>query len=61
MPVVSAASYCWGLAIHSTITTSALIPLQVEVHTYPLAQANAALADLRAGRLRGAAVLLPSG
>jgi propanol-preferring alcohol dehydrogenase len=30
-----------------------------EVVTYPLEQANAALADLRAGRLTGAAVLLP--
>ena len=27
--------------------------------TYPLAQANAALADLRAGRFEGAAVLVP--
>ena len=26
---------------------------------YPLAQANQALADLRAGRFRGAAVLVP--
>jgi alcohol dehydrogenase, propanol-preferring len=30
-----------------------------EVVRYPLAQANAALADLREGRLQGAAVLLP--
>ncbi|MDM0116345.1 zinc-dependent alcohol dehydrogenase family protein [Variovorax sp. J22R133] len=34
-------------------------PLQVHVTTYPLAQANEALADLRAGRVQGAAVLLP--
>lgn len=34
-------------------------PLQVHVRTYPLAQANEALADLRAGRIEGAAVLLP--
>ena len=34
-------------------------PPQVHVMTYPLAQANAALADLRAGRVQGAAVLLP--
>jgi propanol-preferring alcohol dehydrogenase len=29
------------------------------VHRYPLSQANAALADLRAGRFDGAAVLVP--
>ena len=34
-------------------------PLQVHVRTYPLAQANEALADLRAGRIEGAAVLVP--
>jgi propanol-preferring alcohol dehydrogenase len=34
-------------------------PLQVETVAYPLARANEALADLRAGRLQGAAVLLP--
>jgi propanol-preferring alcohol dehydrogenase len=33
------------------------VPVQTEVTTYPLEQANAALADLRAGRFRGAAVL----
>jgi len=33
--------------------------LEVEVTTYPLARANEALADLRDGRLVGAAVLLP--
>nr|WP_088286444.1 zinc-dependent alcohol dehydrogenase family protein [Ideonella sp. A 288] len=32
-------------------------PLQVQVHTYPLAEANQALDDLRAGRFTGAAVL----
>lgn len=35
------------------------IPLQVSAHGYPLADANRALADLRAGRFSGAAVLLP--
>ena len=30
-----------------------------EVTRYPLARANEALADLRAGRLQGAAVLMP--
>ncbi|HSK48890.1 MAG TPA: zinc-dependent alcohol dehydrogenase family protein [Solirubrobacterales bacterium] len=33
------------------------VPLRTEVETYPLAEANAALDDLRAGRFRGAAVL----
>ena len=34
-------------------------PIRTEVTPYPLARANEALADLRQGRLRGAAVLLP--
>ncbi|SFQ59857.1 alcohol dehydrogenase, propanol-preferring [Variovorax sp. OK605] len=34
-------------------------PLQVHVRTYALEQANEALADLRAGRVEGAAVLVP--
>ena len=34
-------------------------PPQVHTTTYPLAQANETLADLRAGRVKGAAVLLP--
>ncbi|RZL92733.1 MAG: zinc-binding alcohol dehydrogenase family protein [Variovorax sp.] len=34
-------------------------PPEVHTTTYPLAQANEALADLRAGRLQGAAVLVP--
>ncbi|KOT19493.1 putative alcohol dehydrogenase [Burkholderia mallei] len=33
------------------------VPLDVEATPYPLAQANQALDDLRAGRLAGAAVL----
>jgi propanol-preferring alcohol dehydrogenase len=37
------------------------IPIRTEVTTYPLADANAALADLRGGRLQGAAVLVPDG
>jgi alcohol dehydrogenase, propanol-preferring len=32
-------------------------PLRMAVHVYPLAQANDALADLRSGRIAGAAVL----
>jgi alcohol dehydrogenase, propanol-preferring len=33
--------------------------IETQTKTYPLAEANRALADLRAGRLEGAAVLLP--
>jgi alcohol dehydrogenase, propanol-preferring len=33
------------------------VPVRTEVATYPLAEANRALDDIRAGRLRGAAVL----
>ncbi len=33
--------------------------IRTEVTTYPLARANEALADLRGGRVRGAAVLVP--
>jgi propanol-preferring alcohol dehydrogenase len=35
------------------------VPVKTEVTTYPLQQANRALDDLRAGRVRGAAVLIP--
>ena len=38
---------------------AAKVPLRVETTTYPLERANEALDDLRAGRLRGAAVLVP--
>jgi len=34
-------------------------PLRTEIARYPLARANEALADLRQGRLQGAAVLVP--
>jgi alcohol dehydrogenase, propanol-preferring len=34
------------------------VPVQTEVETYPLAEANEALAKLRAGHVRGAAVLV---
>jgi propanol-preferring alcohol dehydrogenase len=37
-----------------------LVPVVTETHAFPLAQANAALAALREGRLTGAAVLVPS-
>jgi alcohol dehydrogenase, propanol-preferring len=36
------------------------MPLRVKTTPYPLADANRALAELRAGRLSGAAVLVPS-
>jgi propanol-preferring alcohol dehydrogenase len=35
------------------------VPVRTHVTTYPLEQANEALADLRAGRFSGAAVLIP--
>jgi len=35
------------------------IPVKTSVSRYPLAEANSALADLRDGRLQGAAVLIP--
>lgn len=35
------------------------VPVKTHVTTYPLERANEALADLRAGRFRGAAVLIP--
>jgi propanol-preferring alcohol dehydrogenase len=35
------------------------VPVKTHVETYPLTQANEALADLRAGRFTGAAVLVP--
>jgi propanol-preferring alcohol dehydrogenase len=34
-------------------------PIRTHVTGYPLSQANAAIADLRAGRVQGAAVLVP--
>jgi propanol-preferring alcohol dehydrogenase len=41
------------------LALAARMPLHVETTLYPLARANDALADLRAGRLQGAAVLQP--
>ena len=41
------------------LALAADIPLRTHVHVYPLADANQALDDLRAGRLSGAAVLVP--
>ena len=41
------------------LAVAAEVPLRTHVRTYPLAAANQALDDLRAGRLSGAAVLIP--
>ena len=41
------------------LRATAGMALQVETTIYPLERANEALADLRAGRLQGAAVLVP--
>ena len=41
------------------LRVAAALPLRVETVTYPLELANKALDDLRAGRVQGAAVLLP--
>jgi propanol-preferring alcohol dehydrogenase len=41
------------------LALAADLPLQTHVQLYPLAEANRALDDLRAGRLSGAAVLVP--
>jgi propanol-preferring alcohol dehydrogenase len=38
---------------------AARLPLRTSVRTYGLERANDALGDLRAGRLAGAAVLVP--
>lgn len=38
---------------------AAKIPIRTETQTFPLAEANEALAALRSGKLRGAAVLVP--
>ena len=42
------------------LTLAAHVPLRMHVTVYPLAAANAALNDLRSGRLSGAAVLAPA-
>ncbi|WP_108662767.1 zinc-dependent alcohol dehydrogenase family protein [Acuticoccus kandeliae] len=44
---------------HAFMALMARTPVKVHTTTYPLADANAALADLREGRLDGAAVLVP--
>ncbi|MGD9657567.1 MAG: zinc-dependent alcohol dehydrogenase family protein [Methylocystis sp.] len=44
---------------HEFLALAPTLPLKMHVTRYPLAQANEALADLREGRLQGAAVLFP--
>ncbi len=41
------------------LTRAPEVPIEAVTRAYPLAEANAALADLRAGRVEGAAVLVP--
>jgi len=44
---------------HEFLSLAPQAGVKTEVARYPLARANAALADLRGGRLQGAAVLIP--
>jgi alcohol dehydrogenase, propanol-preferring len=44
---------------HEFLAVAAQVGVRTEVTRYPLEAANAALADLRDGRLQGAAVLIP--
>jgi alcohol dehydrogenase, propanol-preferring len=46
---------------HEFLALAASIPLAIHARTYPLAAANAALDDLRGGRIEGAAVLTIDG
>ena len=41
------------------LTLAAEVPIRTHTRTYPLGEANRALGDLRAGRVNGAAVLVP--
>ena len=55
---VSCQPHARGRRTNSSVI-AARIPIRTRVHRYALAQANEALADLRGGRLEGAAVLVP--
>jgi propanol-preferring alcohol dehydrogenase len=44
---------------HEFLALAPQVPVQTRVTTYPLEAANEALDDLRAGRFRGAAVIVP--
>jgi len=41
------------------LALAAATPIKTRVHTYPLGEANRALADVREGKIEGAAVLVP--
>ena len=56
--IVSVANLTRGDA-HEFLALAPKAGLRTEVKLYPLAEANAALDDLRSGRLQGAAVLQP--
>ena len=43
------------------LTMAPRVPVRTEVTAYPLERANDALDDLRHGRFRGAAVVVPGG
>lgn len=44
---------------HAFMALAGRFPIRTHAHAYPLARANEALAEVRAGRLTGAAVLVP--
>ncbi len=44
---------------HEFLALAPQVPVRTEIETFPLADANEALARLRAGRIRGSAVLVP--
>jgi alcohol dehydrogenase, propanol-preferring len=46
---------------HEFLDVAPRVPVHTEVTEYPLERANEALEDLRAGRFRGAAVVVPGG
>ena len=45
---------------HEFLDVAPRVPVRTEVTEYPLERANDALEDLRAGRFRGAAVIVPA-
>jgi alcohol dehydrogenase, propanol-preferring len=58
-PTVRSVSNFTRQDVREFLALAATIPLTVAVQTYPLADANQAIADLREGRLTGDAVLRP--
>ena len=58
----SAACARWGLTPHDArefLAIAPRVPVRTTVTTYPLEEADAALADLRAGRFVGAMAIGP--